>query len=177
MVKPRLFSSNKMQMTRPTADYSNKLCLWNYLSKSSDWLHHQSSHSFHFIACQFISIKFDPTTSKSLHWLKINECIEYIFLRTKLLHSAQPTYLYNLICFQPLMLLYSLLVCCYFCSIINQLLFENKSLIPIYLTLSQESTFWFTLTASFSLSPHFTHAIVIIFTVTTFDRIHHSFPL
>jgi len=44
---------------------------------------------------------------KSLHWLKINECIEYklLSLTYKALTTAQPTYLHSLISVQPLVLL------------------------------------------------------------------------
>jgi len=49
--------------------------------------------------------KFSHTTPilKSLHWLKINERIEYkiLFLTFKLLYTAQPPYLYNSISLQP----------------------------------------------------------------------------
>ena len=49
--------------------------------------------------------KFSHTTPilKSLHWLKINERIEYkiLSLTFKLLYTAQPPYLYNLISLQP----------------------------------------------------------------------------
>ena len=44
---------------------------------------------------------------KSLHWLKINERIEYKLLSPtyKALNTAQPTYLHSLISVQPLVLL------------------------------------------------------------------------
>ena len=49
--------------------------------------------------------KFSHTTPilKFLHWLKINERIEYkiLSLTFKLLYTAQPLYLYNLISLQP----------------------------------------------------------------------------
>ena len=40
---------------------------------------------------------------KSLHWLKVNECIEYklLSLTYKVLTTAQPSYLHNLISLQP----------------------------------------------------------------------------
>ena len=40
---------------------------------------------------------------KSLHWLKVNERIEYklLSLTYKVLTTAQPSYLHNLIFFQP----------------------------------------------------------------------------
>jgi len=53
-----------------------------------------------------IAPKFGHTTPifKSLHWLKRNERIEYkiLSLTFKLLYTAQPPYLYNLISLQPL---------------------------------------------------------------------------
>jgi len=52
-----------------------------------------------------VSVLFRHTTPilKSLHWLKVNERIEYkiLSLTFKLLYTAQPPYLYNLISLQP----------------------------------------------------------------------------
>ena len=60
--------------------------------------------------------KFCPVTLilKSLHWLKINEYIEYklLSLTYKTLTTAQPTYLHSLISVQPSPC-YSLLICCH----------------------------------------------------------------
>jgi len=68
---------------------------------------------------------------KSLHWLKINERIEYkiLSLTYKVLTTAQPGYLHNLITLQPLRSTRSSF-CCHSFSPANHLLLENhRSLI------------------------------------------------
>ena len=56
--------------------------------------------------CSFVKApKSSHITSilRSLHWLKINECIEYklLSLTYKVLTTTQPSYLHNLITVQP----------------------------------------------------------------------------
>jgi len=85
----------------------------------------------------------------NLHWLKVNERIEYklLSLTYKVLTTAQPNYLHNLIS------QYQLLVRCHSFSPTNHHLLENhRSLILIYITSSLESTSRFIPSASPVLS-------------------------
>jgi len=63
---------------------------------------------------------------KSLHWLKVNERIEYklLSLTFKVLTTSRPNYLNNLILFNPSE--YPLLICCHPFSATDHLLVNNN---------------------------------------------------
>jgi len=120
--------------------------------------------------------------SQSLHWLKVNERIEYklFSLTYKVLMTTQHTdsYLSSQPDLPSAPLQYSLFICCHPFAPTNHFLIENhRSLIHICITPSLESTSRFISSAYLVLSRFILFTCQPIFVIIATLIIHHSFAL